>query len=187
MRTFIALNLPPDERARLHASLDDVRGRVPGVRWTAADALHLTLRFLGDIEGAVVPRLDEVLGAIAARHRPLELRIGGLGGFPSLRRGAVIWVGVAPDAALMSLQEEIEADISRVGWPREQRPFRPHVTVARSRGGARPPDIARMAAEYEYGSTIRVETLDLMRSHTDPGGARYEPLLRRPLGTEAPA
>lgn len=186
MRVFIALNLHRAERKRLHASLEPLRERDWPVRWTAAASLHLTLRFLGDIEGSEVPRIDETLRVLAGKHGPQRLELGGFGAFPSLRRASVLWVGITPDPGLMALQRDVELAMSRLGYGREQKPFRPHVTVARLRTGGRAPDVERDAAGYEYSGTDKVETMDLMRSHTDPGGARYEPLLRIPLdGTGA--
>ncbi|HSJ24975.1 MAG TPA: RNA 2',3'-cyclic phosphodiesterase [Longimicrobiales bacterium] len=185
MRVFVALNLDRAVRKRLHGSLEALRQRDWPVRWTAASSLHLTLRFLGDIEGNEVPRIEESLRTVAARHGPQRLELAGFGAFPSLRRASVLWVGVTPDPALMALQRELELAMSRLGYGREQKPFRPHVTVARLRAGARTPDVERDAAGYEHTDNDHVETMDLMRSHTDPGGARYETLLRIALGQEA--
>jgi RNA 2',3'-cyclic 3'-phosphodiesterase len=181
MRTFVALNLPAVERQRVHDALLPLHDRSLPVGWTAPDAMHLTLKFIGDIEGAEVAQLDTTLRDIAGRHDPVELRLGGLAAFPSLRRASVLWVGIAEDAALMALQADIELALSRLGYPREQRPFRPHLTVARTRGNARPPDIERFIGGFTYTGSVTVDSVDLMRSHLGGGGARYEPLLRAPL------
>jgi RNA 2',3'-cyclic 3'-phosphodiesterase len=178
MRTFIALNLKAPERTALHASLAGLRARELPVRWTPADALHLTLKFLGDTEGGDVPRIEETLRAVAAEHAPVEVAIEGFGAFPSLRRANVLWVGVAPAQPLLALQRDLELAFSRLGYGREQKPFRPHVTVARLRSGARAPDVERMAADHDYGARTTVESVDLMRSHPAGDGPRYEPLLR---------
>ncbi|HUF49420.1 MAG TPA: RNA 2',3'-cyclic phosphodiesterase [Longimicrobiales bacterium] len=182
MRTFVALNLPAEERARLHAALEPLRARALPIRWTAADALHLTLKFLGEIEGAAVNRIDTALRAVAAQHAPLTLRPGGVGAFPAIRRASIVWVGIEPDSALLALQRDLELALSRLGYAREQKPFRPHITVGRTRGSARAPDIERHASELRYESQVRVATLDLMRSHVGANGSRYEALLRRTLG-----
>jgi RNA 2',3'-cyclic 3'-phosphodiesterase len=187
MRAFVALNLAAAETARLHAALEPLRGHGWPVRWARAAGLHLTLRFLGDIEGAEVSRIDETLRGVAEKHGPVELELGGFGAFPSVRRATVLWVGIAPDAALMALQRDADLALSRLGYGREQKPFRPHITVARLQGGARPLDIERVTAAFDYSSRITVDTMDLMRSHTDPNGARYEPLLRVALGQQADA
>lgn len=184
MRAFVAVNLPAAERGRLHASLAPLRELALPVRWLEPDTLHLTLKFIGDIEGSEVAALDAALRGVGSDHRPFPLDIGGFGAFPSLRRATVLWVGIAADPALTALHHDIELSLSRLGYARDQHPFRPHVTVARLRGGSRPPDVARHAPGHDYESRIDVVTIDLMRSHTDPGGARYETLLRAALGPQ---
>lgn len=182
MRTFVALNLPPEERTRLHASLESLRAKALPVRWVDADALHLTVKFLGDTEGAAVEAVDDVLRKAAEKRSTISLEIGGLGGFPSLRRANVLWVGVTGDAELASLQREIEPALSRLGFPREQRPFRPHITIGRTRTGERGLDMERLGSLVEYHARIAVETVELMQSVLSSGGPRYETLLRRRLG-----
>lgn len=182
MRTFVALNLPQDERTRLHAALEPVREKALPVRWIDPDALHLTVKFLGDTEGAAVAAVDEVLKNAAARRSAVTLRVGGLGAFPSIRRANILWIGIVGDAELAALQREIEPALSRLGFPREQRPFRPHITVGRTRSGTRPLDIERMTGLLEYESMITVDSVELMQSVMGPGGSRYETLLRRPFG-----
>jgi RNA 2',3'-cyclic 3'-phosphodiesterase len=184
MRSFVALNLPQHERQRLHDSLAPLRERGLPVRWNPADHLHLTLKFLGDIEGAEIPRIAEALRDLAVRHPPVRLEIGGLGAFPSLRRASIVWIGVAPDAGLLELQRAVELVLTRLGYAREPKPFRPHITLGRTRGSARPPDVERVVATHSWTSTVAVDSLDLMRSHLETAGARYEPLLRMALGAE---
>lgn len=182
MRTFVALNLPPEERERLHAALEPLREKSLPVRWVAPEALHLTVKFLGDTESAAVEAVDEVLQTAAERRAPVTLRVGGLGAFPSLRRASILWVGVAGDAELASLQRELEPALSRLGFPREQRPFRPHITVGRARSGAKALDIERLGSLLDYEAVITVETVELMQSVMGPDGSHYETLLRRRLG-----
>jgi RNA 2',3'-cyclic 3'-phosphodiesterase len=184
MRTFVALNLPAEERARIDVCLQPLRERPLPVRWVAADALHLTLMFIGDTEPGGVDRIGAALSGVMADHAPLDLRFAGLGAFPSLRRAAVIWIGVDAVPEVMAVQRDIEQAISRLGYPREQRPFRPHITVGRVRKGARPPDMLHLHHLVSCGGASTVETVDVMRSHTDPDRARYELLRRVRLGAE---
>lgn len=182
MRTFVALNLPAAVRQEAHAALDPVRGRGLPFRWMNEPALHLTLRFLGDIEPAHVEPLTDTLRTVASAHDPLTLRAVGLGAFPSLRRANVVWFGIAPDPSLAAVYRALETALFSLGWPRESRPFRPHVTVARLRNGARPPDVSRLAGAVGWSCQFVVPTLDLMRSHTAAEGARYEVLARLEFG-----
>jgi RNA 2',3'-cyclic 3'-phosphodiesterase len=184
MRVFIALNLPSNVRRSLAASLEPLRQRLLPVRWTGEESLHLTLKFLGDIDGTEVPRLRDTLQTVAAGHSPLVLSITGIGAFPSLRRASVLWAGVAPDAPLLSLQHDVEMALSRLGYVRDLKPFRPHVTVARLKSGTRPLDVERLAPVHDFAGTAPVATMDLMRSHLSPDGVVHEPLLRLRLGAE---
>lgn len=183
MRVFVAVNLPAAERRRLYSSLAAFRERPLPVRWVEPDALHITLKFIGEIDGSEVAGLEAALRSVAAEYASLDLAIGGFGAFPSLRRANVFWVGAAAQPALLALQADLELALARVGYPREQRPFRPHVTVARVRSGGRAPDVERLIAGHDYHGVVSVRTVDLMRSHTGPDGARYETLLRAPLGS----
>jgi 2'-5' RNA ligase len=180
--TFVALNLPQTEQARLHASLGPLRAKSLPVRWVAPDALHTTVKYLGDTESEAVAAVEAVLLTAAARRAPLTLRIGGLGAFPSLRRANILWVGVTGDGELTALQRELEPALSRLGFPREQRPFRPHITIGRTHSRAQPLDLERLSGLVTFDTTITVESVDLMQSHSGPGGSRYEILLRRRLG-----
>jgi RNA 2',3'-cyclic 3'-phosphodiesterase len=182
MRTFVALNIDPAERQRLASSLMPLRERDLPIRWTREESLHLTLRFLGDIEGAEVERLRDTLHSVASRHEPLSLRFGGIGAFPSLRRANIVWIGVAADSALMALQRDAELALAKLGYGREPKPFRPHVTAGRAQNPGRAPDIERLVGAHDYEGSTEVGSIDLMRSHTGAGGSRYEPLLRLQLG-----
>jgi 2'-5' RNA ligase len=182
MRTFIALNLPAGDRRALQQALEPAQRRGLPVRWVDHDGMHLTLKFLGEIDSSHVAAVGAALQDIAARHAALVLRIGGFGAFPSLRRANVLWVGIAAEPRLVALQRELEDALVSLGHAREQRAFRPHLTVARTTRGAREPDVSRIAREFEYNADVAVETMDLMLSHTGRGGSRYEPLLKAPLG-----
>jgi RNA 2',3'-cyclic 3'-phosphodiesterase len=183
VRTFIALNLPAAERVLLYDALAPLRETSLPVRWLVATSLHVTIKFLGDTDAAAVPDIDRALHEAAARRAPIDLRIGGLGGFPSLRRASIVWIGVAPDPALMALYRDLEPALSRLGYPRETRPFRPHITVGRVSGSAaRMPDLERLGGLVTFTATIPVATVDLMQSHPGAKGSRYETLLSRTLG-----
>ena len=181
MRTFIALNLPVPQREALREALLPMQEKQLPVRWANAEGLHLTLKFLGEIESGQVAPLGAALERVAAQHSPLQLRLGGFGAFPSLRRASVLWVGVEPNPELHALQRELEGALLALGYAREQRPFRAHITVARTRAGGREPDVSRFTDTFDFKTSAAVETIDLMRSHTAPTGARYELLLKAQL------
>jgi 2'-5' RNA ligase len=182
MRTFIALNLPIGDRRALQQALEPAQRRSLPVRWVDDDGMHLTLKFLGEIDSSHAAAVGALLQQIAARHPALVLRIGGFGAFPSLRRANVLWVGVAAEPRLLALQRDLEDALVPLGHAREQRAFRPHLTVGRTTRGSREPDVSRIAGEFDYGAAVAVDTVDLMLSHTGRGGSWYELLVKAPLG-----
>jgi 2'-5' RNA ligase len=186
MRTFIALNLPAKERYELEQALAPARQSGLPVRWTDSNGLHLTLKFLGEIDTSQVQPVADALQQVGARNERLELRITGFGAFPSLRRASVLWVGVTADPRLLALQRDVEESLALLGYPAEQRPFRPHLTVARTQRGARAPDVSRLADQFDYDRNVAVHTVDLMSSRPGPGGSRYEALVQTTLGKGGP-
>lgn len=185
VRLFIAVNLPAAEKERLWGALAPLREHDIAVRWIPRDAIHLTLKFLGEVAETRVDRVAARLAGIAARHAPFELRLAGIGGFPSLDRAKVWWLGIEPDVRLMNLQAEVEEALVDEGFAREDRPFTAHVTIGRAGRNGRTADarIARAAAAgIEYEAAWAVNSADLMRSHLGRDGARYEVLFHAPLG-----
>lgn len=132
MRLFIALDLPDDVRAELAAAQGRLRRGGHAVRWASAEGLHLTLQFLGEVEEGRVEGLLAVLAGLPASS--FALRLGGLGAFPSAERPRVIWVGLDGYLdALGELQRAVTAATLPLGFPAEERPYAPHLTLGRAR------------------------------------------------------
>ena len=127
IRLFVAIDLPEEVRGRLHALCTGQ----PGARWQDEHQLHLTLRFIGEVEEPVFARLREELPGAAIPAFPLTL--SGLGVFPPRGRPRVVWAGVAPSEELIRLQRRVESRVRAAGLPPEGRRFSPHVTLARLR------------------------------------------------------
>lgn len=184
MRAFVAVNLPPEHRRDIAAAVAPLlRSELP-VRWVEPDAYHLTLKFLGTVAAGAVEPVAAALRTLAVRHAPFTLRVRGAGAFPDPRRPGVLWLGVAPDAPLLALQQAVEQGIAPLGFPTEARPFHPHITLGRTRRDARPGALRSAEAllgDVAYQAIIPIETVDLMQSHTSPRGARYERVLAAPL------
>lgn len=132
MRLFTALALP-DEVAR---ALQIIQAGVPGAHWQAREQLHLTLRFIGEVDGAEAAAIDDALAAIAAPSLALALKgVGSFGG----KKPRDLWAGADPNAPLLHLNRKIESALQRIGLEPDKRKFTPHVTLARLRnspGGA---------------------------------------------------
>lgn len=186
LRVFFAIELPAEIRARAGEHIADLRGRVPDVRagWERSEKLHLTLKFLGEVEE---PRVADLKGAAARAAQsalPFSLRIEGAGAFPPRGLPRILWLGVADDSgALARLQHRLEEECEAEGFQREARPFHPHITIARLR---RPEGARRLALLHqEKGfapAEVPVVDLVLIRSELGPGGSRYTELSRHPLG-----
>lgn len=183
VRGFVAVLLPDGVRARLAATAAELRARAPGLTWVRADNLHLTLRFLGEIEPAALERVREAVAVAVTVVAPFTVEVGGLGGFPSGRAPRVVWAGVvAGGEELGALHAALEAALVARGIPGEDRAFHAHVTLARARdrrGAVRLEGVLGVGPVF---GKVRVEALHLMRAELDPRGARYSVLAEAPLG-----
>jgi 2'-5' RNA ligase len=181
IRLFVALRPPPVVRD----VLADLQEGIPGARWQDDDQLHLTLRFIGEVER---PQAEDIAAALAQVHAPAPIvSLSGVGSFGARGRADTLWAGVAPAAPLHHLRAKVEQACARAGLPPERRAFAPHITVARlprSIGGA--PEVAGWCAVHAGLSSAPFELahLILYQSHLGREGAIYEPVARWPLGTE---
>jgi 2'-5' RNA ligase len=176
MRLFIAINLPTDVRETLWEVAAPLRAARYPVRWVEAESIHLTLKFLGDVDAT---REDEIAGGITAAvvgARPFPLPVGGFGAFPSAQRARVVWAGLEPVPPLELLQHRVEQEMERLGFATEGRPFHPHLTLGRVKRDARPAALDGLATDLDslvYEAEVSVESVDLMQSTLTPQGARY--------------
>jgi 2'-5' RNA ligase len=188
IRAFIAIDIPDAIQQKLNEittrlqSLDQTKA----VRWVAARNIHLTLKFLGEVSQTNLELLTEIIQAEAIKHRPFELEVGELGAFPSIRRPRVIWIGIHAPQELLTLQHGVEAETIRLGYAAEERPFSPHLTLARISHNASPEDvrcIGEILATQKVGilGKVNVTRVVLFRSDLRPGGAIYTPLFNAPL------
>lgn len=187
----------PDEATTAVAQIvDDIRAQgLPAgardVRWVRLDGLHLTLRFLGPSpETLLDPTADAVVAAAAAVEGPIGLELTGAGSFPRAARPRTLWVGVGGDTeGLSRLAAVTEAALVVAGWSPDDRPFRPHLTLARSDGVSVGPLVAGRLSAAMAGRTIPclVDRLGLFESVTGGGPARYVPLTLAALGPSSPA
>ena len=190
MRLFVAVNLPPEERRRAWEAALPLRAAHLPVRWAAEETLHLTLRFLGEVEPERVEPIGEALAGAVCGLRPFAVGLGGVGAFPSLTKPRVVWVGIERHPALELLANDVELALMGLSFEPELRPFSPHLTLGRVERSARMEafrDLPRLAAAIGYEGTTSVESVDLMQSTLGPHGATYTVLTRAPLGVEAKA
>jgi 2'-5' RNA ligase len=175
IRLFVALELP--ERVRdLLSALD---GGVPGARWASDAQLHLTLRFIGEVDGNVAHDIDDALASIRAPAFTLELvGVGEFGG----KRPRALWAGVRQNDSLLHLQKKIETALQRIGLPAEERKFSAHVTLARMRAAPRDKVVQFLTHHALFASgPFQVEQFVLFSSHLGSGGSVYRAERTYPL------
>jgi 2'-5' RNA ligase len=187
IRSFIAIDLSPAIRSGLCSVSQQLGRETHAVRWVAPESIHLTLKFLGEIDTAGLPTLQNALTAEAGQHTAFEIRVGGLGAFPNLRRARTVWVGVQAPPDLAALQTGIEAATRPLGYPAEDRPFSPHLTLGRVSRYATPDEVARLGdllgrTKVAELGTVQVGTVTLFKSELRPSGAVYTVLIQAALG-----
>jgi RNA 2',3'-cyclic 3'-phosphodiesterase len=169
-------------RERVQAHIHRLRESVPEARasWNRDDKLHLTIKFLGDIAVDRVPALSLAAERAVSGMKPFTLAAEGCGAFPPRGQPRVLWIGVVDAAAeLARLYDRLEEECAGQGFPREQRPFRPHLTIARVR---HPQAASRLAASHKELGFARFEfnvsELLVIRSELSNEGSRYTEISR---------
>jgi RNA 2',3'-cyclic 3'-phosphodiesterase len=190
-RTFIAVELPNAARAALQAHITRLSRALPRVRFQSLDSLHLTLAFLGELDEEQVDAATQSALAAASTAPPFTLTVAGLGIFGPPHAPRVLWCGVGGDVpTLLRLQATLTRRLEAAGFPREERPFAPHLTLARFK---QPPDSAALQrltsilAGPSAGETpFAVDSLSVMKSELLRPAARYTCLCACPLGARPP-
>ncbi len=185
MRLFIAVNLPAEERRAIWQATAPLRASHLPVRWVGESELHVTLRFLGEVESERAPAIAEALAGAVGALQPFGVGVGGVGAFPGLAKPRVIWLGVERHPALELLANDVELALMGLGFEPALKPFAPHLTLGRARRGARPAalkDLARLAGAVTHQALAPVTSVDLMQSTLGAQGASYTVLSKAALG-----
>ena len=169
IRLFVAIALPDS----VAEGLILLQGGVQGARWSTREQLHLTLRFIGEVDGRDAAAIDDALATIRAPHFMLELKgVGQFGG----KNPRALWAGVRDEAPVSHLQRKIESAVQRVGFQPEERKFSPHVTLARLRGSPRERVVTFLSTHALYASgAFEVNGFILYSSKLTPNGSLYRP------------
>lgn len=170
MRLFIAVTLPE----QILAALERIQQGVPDAQWTPPENMHLTLRFLGEVNGA---DFQDLMPALAdAAMPPFDIEIASVGHFERRQVPAVLWAGVRPSPELNRLQAKVERIVQSCGFPPEPRKFMPHITLARL-GETDPLRVRNFLQRYSLFApgSVRVEGFTLFSSHLGKGDPHYRP------------
>ncbi len=190
LRVFIAVELDDAVKTALVRAQNRLRAEpISGfVRWVDPAGVHLTLKFLGDIEAERVPHVLGAMQVACAGVAPFELAVRGAGCFPNYQRPNVIWAGLVGDVkTATALAQHLEDECARLGFDPEERPFSPHFTlgrVGREVGLKERGQLGEMVRRFDLGpvGAIIADTVHLMRSELRPSGARYTSLGHVKLG-----
>ena len=196
IRSFIAIELPDDLKLALAQLQERLKaGKQLGVKWVDPYGIHLTLKFLGNIDIDRVSAITKAIETAVQGISPFHLEVKDLGAFPNLRRFQVVWVGVSGEVEkLGQLQQRIESKLTPLGFTAEARPFTPHLTLARLRNQASLDERQRLghliaSTKFEVVYSIEVEAINLIKSQLTGEGAIYSRIsslkLDKPLPTVA--
>ena len=179
MRCFIAIDIDDTIKAGLRDLQQRLAGRVDiakgDVKWVSPDAMHLTLKFLGEIKDQQAVEACNMVKQVAGRHSSFEIGVESVGSFGG-RSARVVWMGAGLNCdSLMHLQEDIERQFEQAGWPTEQRKFAGHLTLCRVRNAGAGVKLAKLAEQYKDFSlgTMAADAVSVYQSELTPKGPIY--------------
>lgn len=178
IRAFVSIELPDTPAmAGLRSEL-----KAAGIRPSPPEQTHITLRFIGDVDDSKVKRIVGCVERATAGVEPFDITVSGTEAFPNQRRPSVIWLGAEPGDVMKGIADRLGDELRRANVGFDEKPFRPHVTVARARDGGVPGSVFEDHRDTLFAVTRCSEIL-VMRSELGPKGARHTVLARVPLGT----
>jgi 2'-5' RNA ligase len=177
VRAFVAVKMPAT--GPLRRVLSQLKLMGPALKPVPPERLHVTLRFLGDVQPERLPEISAIVQRVAGTRARSEVRLMGLGAFPHVRRPNVVWVGLTEADLLTEMAEELNRELESVGFAGERRPFRPHLTLSRVK--RKPPrelgELLEQGREIEYGS-VAINAVYLLQSELTSDGPRYTTLAK---------
>ena len=184
IRCFVAIEIPEPIQQRLERIQEKFRQQIQKASWVKPGNIHLTLKFLGDVDPVDLESIGEAIKSEASRHGSFTFRIGGVGAFPNLARPRVIWTGVKVGKEhVCHLATGIDLALSRCGFSSDTKKFNPHLTIARLKGRM---DLRPYALQYRQydridGAEMTVDAISLIQSQLHSRGAIYSTLQSYPL------
>jgi len=175
LRSFIAIELPEPVRAALSELQNELKKCGADVRWAKPESIHLTLKFLGDVEEKGVDHIVKLIEGTCRKYKAFSLEVAGAGVFPNKRSPRVLWVGINGNETFKTLQNEVDEAMVSMGFEKENRKFIPHLTLGRFRslkGKDALMEKVESHRDIKLGSAD-VNKISLMKSDLNPAGARY--------------
>lgn len=178
MRAFIALELAGEIKKELSRLEGELRNTGAGVKWVTPENIHLTLKFLGDIEEERTEGIKKSLDGISSEEKSFEVNLFKLGAFPALDNPRVVWVGIDKGCAeVEKIAKRIEEDLEKLGFPKEERPFSAHLTLGRIKSPKNKSVLTEKLLTLEVlPKSCTVKSINLFKSTLTPEGPIYETL-----------
>jgi len=177
IRTFVAVPVNDQARDAVTSAEDDLRRAGADVKWVEARNIHITLKFLGNVETGQLDQLQAALRSALAGVKPLEITLSGTGTFPSGKKHVrVVWVGITEGKQdLVKVAAAVEEGCAGLGFAREERPFSPHLTIGRvRRESGQLAELAARVSGYQFNPLkVEIDRVNLMRSELSPKGPTY--------------
>lgn len=178
LRTFIALEIDRTVQSWLTTVIDDLKKTGADVKWVSPDAIHLTLKFLGEISPEKAREVSALMPEIFKTLCPLNLSVTHIGTFPPRGTPRVVWAGIGLNAdQVVRIAEATENALEKIGFKKEERPFHPHITLGRVRSPSRSRELMKTIAGYIFSAReFPVENAVFFRSTLTAQGAVHEPI-----------
>lgn len=184
IRTFIAIELPEEIIYTIGKVQEKIKSHGFKIRWVRPGNIHLTLKFLGDIKEADTEKVARAVAESVTGYHPISLTVKGIGVFPGIKRPRVLWLGISKQLDLLTaLQRTLDEKLEAIGFPKEKRPFRGHLTLGRIKDKIDPKrlnDVLKEFNKFESGHFI-ADRIILYKSELKPKGAVYTKLVNQLL------
>lgn len=179
IRCFVAIEIPETIRTLLISAQEELRKYIRGASWVKRGNIHLTLKFLGDVAPNQISVIKNVIEQVTDTRSPFSMELGGIGAFPNLTRPRIIWAGVNTGTDEVAvIAREIDVGLSRHGYERDEKPFRPHLTLARLKHRMNLKPLVDVFQQYDTinGARMIVKQIRIIQSNLRRSGAVYTPL-----------
>ena len=178
IRTFIALELAPEIQKHLGQIQAELKKSGADVKWVDPSRIHLTLKFLGNLSLKLLEEIKVIIDQLAREHKRFELKVSRVGAFPKVEYPRVIWVGIEGGSEqALRLAENLEQQLIHLGFLKEKRPVKAHLTLGRVRSARNRTQLKELLLSVTFPEkTMLAEVLTLFKSTLTPQGAIYQPL-----------
>jgi 2'-5' RNA ligase len=182
-RAFIALELTPEIQKQLGQTQTELDKSSADVKWVKSEGIHLTLKFLGNVSLELAEEIKKIIDNLAKENQHFELQLANLGAFPKIEYPRVIWVGIEKGKEqTLNLAQSLEERLIKLGFAKEKRPFKPHLTLGRVRSARNRNQLKELLRSTIFKpATMSADTIVLFQSTLTPQGAIYQPLHKAKL------